>query len=65
MITITILGAHKRKGHGARFLCPISRKEGHVAEILFVDDNDLIHIGMNKDQTALEAHTDLQARVNS
>ena len=65
VISITILGAHKRKDHGARFVCRISRRKEHVAAILFVDDNDLIHIDMNKDQTALEAHTDLQASVNS
>ena len=36
-----------------------------MAAILFVDNNDLIHIDMYQDQTAAEAHKDLQASVNS
>ena len=36
-----------------------------MAAILFVDDNDLIHIDMDQDQTAAEAHEYLQASVNS
>ena len=38
---------------------------GHLAEILFVDKNDLINIDMNQDQTAAEAHEYLQACINS
>ena len=38
---------------------------GHIAAILFVDKNNLIHIDMDQDQTAAEAHEDLQASVNS
>ena len=47
VISITIINAHKRKGHGGHFICPISRREGNLADILFVDDTDLIHINMN------------------
>ena len=65
VISITILNAHKKKGHGGKFVCPISQRTGHLAAILFVDDNDLIHIDMDQDQTAAEAHEDLQASVNS
>ena len=65
LISITILNAHKKKGHGAHCCCPISRKTGHLAAILFVDDNDLIHINMDKDQTAEDAHYDLQSSVSS
>ena len=65
VISIVILGAHKRKGHGARLMCPISRTEGELAEILFVDDTDVIHIDMNKQQSAIEVHRDLQASIVS
>ena len=65
VISITILNAHKKKGHRGKFVCPISQRTGHLAAILFVDDNDLIHIDMDQDQTAAEAHEDLQAIVNS
>ena len=65
VISITILNAHKKKGHGAYFRCPISRKTGHLAAILFVDDNDLLHIDMDTDQTVEDAHYDLQSSVSS
>ena len=50
LISITIINAHKRKGHMGHLICPTSRREGHLAAILFVDDIDLIHIDMNQDQ---------------
>ena len=36
-----------------------------LAAILFVDDTDVIHIDMNKSQSALEVHEDLQASMIS
>ena len=64
LISITIINAHKKKGHGGQFLCPISHRTGHMVAMLFVDDNDLINIDMDQYQTAAEAHKDLQASVN-
>ena len=46
-------------------MCPISQQMGHLAAILFVEDNYLVHIDMDQDQTVAEAHEDLQASVNS
>ena len=65
VISIVILGAHKKKGHGGHFVCPISRRTGHLSAILFVDDNDLIHVDMGKDQSADEAAYDLQRSIDS
>ena len=65
VVSITILGAHKRKGHEAHFICPISRRTGHLLAISFVDDTDLIHVDMSKTQSALEAHVDLQESVDN
>ena len=65
VISIVILGAHKRKGHGGHFVCPISCLTGHLSAILFVDNNDLIHIDMGKDQSAEEAAYDLQSSIDS
>ena len=65
VMSIVIIGAHKRKGHGAKFVCPISRLEGELAVILFVDDTDVIHIDMNNHQSAVEVHEDLQASMTS
>ena len=55
VIIITIFNSHKRKGHGGHFICPIFRREGHLADILLVDDTDLIHIDMNQYQLVYEA----------
>jgi hypothetical protein len=43
-ISITILNAHKKKGHSATFMCPITNKV-----VKLVDHCDLIHIDMTDD----------------
>ena len=65
VISIVILGAHKRKGHGAKFVCPVLLAKGELSAILFVDDTDVIHFNMEKNETALEAHANLQESVES
>ncbi len=44
VIKVIILRAHKRKGYGATFVCPVSRRVYKLAAILFVDDTDIIHM---------------------
>ena len=44
VISIVILGAHKKKSHGRNVACPISCQTVHLSAILFVDDNNLIHV---------------------
>jgi hypothetical protein len=34
VISICILGAHGKKGHGAKFYCPISNLQHHLSAIL-------------------------------
>ena len=65
VIFIVILGAHKIKGHGAKLVCPVSLAKGKLSAILFVDDTDVIHFDMEKKETALEAHANLQESVES
>ena len=60
VISIKIINAHNRKGHGGHFICPIPRREGHLAAILFLDDTDLIHIDMNQDEVVYESHAAMQ-----
>ena len=60
MISITIINAHKRRVRGGHFIFPVSRREEHLADILFVDDTDLIHININRDQSVYEAHAAMQ-----
>ena len=42
-----------------KIVCPISRTEGKLAAILFGDNTDVIHIDMNKQQSAIGVHRDL------
>ena len=49
-----ILGAHKRK-----------LAKGELSAILFVDNTDVIHFNMKKNETPLEAHAKLQESVES
>ncbi|MEJ2137350.1 MAG: hypothetical protein P8X86_19155, partial [Desulfofustis sp.] len=65
VISITILDAHKRKGHGGHFVCPISDLTGHLAAILFVDDTDILHIDLRANESVLEAHAALQESIHS
>ena len=48
VISICILNAHGRKGHGAKFVCPITKSEKHLSVILYVDDTNLLHIDLTK-----------------
>ena len=63
VISITIIGAHKRKGHGGYFVCPISKLDGKLAAIIFVDDTDLLHIRMDKVESVIETHSALQSSI--
>ena len=63
VISIKIINAHKRKGQGGHFICTISRRDGHLADILFSDDTYLIHINMNQDQSVYEANAAMQESI--
>jgi uncharacterized protein (UPF0332 family) len=65
VVSIVILNAHKKKGFGAKFLCPISKLTQHLAAVLYVDDTDLIHLDMNSIESANDAHAAIQASVHS
>jgi hypothetical protein len=65
VISIVILRAHGKKGHGATFQCPISHLSVNISAILYVDDTDLIHINLDKDETANDAHAAIQNSMNS
>ncbi len=62
-MSIVILNAHKRRGHGAKFLCLISLVCSNLLAVLFVDDTDVIHLDMNHRESQLEALEGLLQRV--
>jgi hypothetical protein len=51
VISKCILRVHGKKGHGAKFYCPITNLQHHFLAILYVDDTDLLHIDLTKDES--------------
>jgi len=60
VISICIIRAHRKKDHGAKFLCPITQLQHHLSAILYVDDTDLLHINMTKNESVDEVHQAIQ-----
>jgi hypothetical protein len=65
VVSICIINAHKKKGHGAHFACPISKQGSHITGIIFVDDTDLIHFRMDEDQDVIETFYHMQEAITS
>jgi hypothetical protein len=65
VISICIISAHRKKGHGAKFHCPITCLHHHLSAILYVDDIDLLHINLSKNETVDEVHRALQDSMHS
>ena len=64
--TIPMIRAHRKKGHGAFFIAPISRlKECQLIGGLFVDDTDIIHVDMRTWEDLASAHQCLQVSVDN
>lgn len=65
VISITLLNAHKERGHSATFLTPVSGKERKIAAIIYVDDTDLLHIDLDERESLEETHWALQESMLS
>ena len=65
VVSIPMISAHKKKGHGAYFVTPLSKTPCHLAGGLFVDDTDLFHLYMRRVETTAEAQDCLQEAVIS
>jgi hypothetical protein len=63
--SITMIQAHKRKGHGVHLECPITGTKLHLVGTLFVDDTDLEHFDMTKVETVTEVHDTLQRSIHN
>ncbi len=44
------------EGYGAKFLCPIMKLQNHLSAILYVDDTDLLHFNLMKDEHVEDIH---------
>jgi hypothetical protein len=58
-----MISAHKRKGHGAHLVTPISNQPCHLVGGLFVDDTNLFHLDTQRVDSATDMHERLQEAV--
>ena len=65
VISICILGAHGKKGHGAKFICLVMKLKKHLSVILHVNDTDILHIDLMKNKKVDKVHQRIQESVNS
>jgi hypothetical protein len=65
VISIVIWNAHGRKGHSAKFVCPITKLTSHLSAILYIEDTDLLHINLEKDNSAAQVHGSIQASIEN
>jgi hypothetical protein len=58
--TIPMIVTQWRKDYGAHFIAPITSQQGLLIGGLFVDDTDLFHLEMHKNENVLQTHSKLQ-----
>jgi hypothetical protein len=65
VISIVILRVHGKKGHDAKFRCPIMNLSAHILTILYIDNTDLLHINFDHNKSVDDAHAAIQNSVNN
>jgi hypothetical protein len=65
VISICILRAHRKKGHGVKFQCPITKLQQHLSAILYVGNMDILHIDLTKDESNRKVYVAIQNSINS
>ena len=63
VVSICLINAHKKKGHGGHFLCPITKLKSHIAGVIYVDDTDLIHFRMDRYEDTTDSFFGLQEAI--
>jgi hypothetical protein len=64
-ISIMILRAHGKNGHGTRFVAPMSLVKRSLSAILYIDDTDLLHLNMERDELVWEVRLSLQQSIDN
>jgi hypothetical protein len=65
VVSICIINAHKKKGHGTHFVCPIRKLKSHITGVIYIDDTNLIHFCMDKQEDTLDTLYWLQEAIVS
>ena len=63
VVSIRLINAHKKKGHGGHFLCPITKLKSRFAGVIYVDDTDLIHFRMDRYEDTTDSFLGLQEAI--
>ncbi len=63
--SISMIRAHRQKGHGAHLVAPISGKSGQLIGRLFLDDNDLFHVDIRSIAAMKEAQRKFKESVTN
>jgi hypothetical protein len=63
VVSICLIKAHKKKGHGGHFLCPITKLKSHFAGVIYADDMDLIHFRMDRYEDTTDSFLGLQEAI--
>jgi len=65
VISIVILNAHRKKGHVAKFVFPITKLTSHLSAIIYVDDINLLHINLEEEESMEMVHQTIQASISN
>jgi hypothetical protein len=60
-----ILWAHRAKGHDTQFIAPMSQVRRSLLAILYVNDTNLLHLNMERDELVQEVHAALQWSIEN
>ncbi len=65
VISIIILRAHGKNGFCTRFVAPMSLVKRNLSAILYVDDRDLLHLNMERNELVWEVRRSLQQSIGN
>jgi hypothetical protein len=58
--SIPMIATQHRKDHGVHLIAPISSQQGHLIGGLFVDDTNLFHLEMRRNELVFQVHSNFQ-----
>jgi hypothetical protein len=54
-----------KEGTWSKIICPITNLQQHLSAILYVDNMDILHIDLMKDESINDVHIAIKDSVNS
>jgi hypothetical protein len=63
VMSFLMIATQCKKDYGAHLIAPISSQEGHLIGGLLVDDTNLFHLEMCRNENVFQAHSKLQDSI--